>query len=205
MRQQYDLGRKDSLVTDSTVIPLFYPRLRFEHTLKFASNRYHFQDMDNAQSQYELDSTYYFDNYGIIPGDTLMLTDNWREIHNDFSIYQFPDAQNLQQFIKAGVAYQLLQGNFNNGNTPTLYNLMVHGEYRNRTRNRKWDMMAFGNLYQLFLPRCTKIFQQAKHHALFWYHLQPGTEAAIEGRLLPDEQLPVPDRFFKTAAGKCHL
>src|SRR5258706_5691536 len=27
MRQQYDLGRKDSLVTDSTVIPLFYPRL----------------------------------------------------------------------------------------------------------------------------------------------------------------------------------
>ncbi len=147
MRQQYDLGRKDSLVTDSTVIPLFYPRLRFEHTLKFAGNRYHFQDMDNAQSQYVLDSTYYFDNYGIIPGDTVMLTDNWREIHNDFSIYQFPDAQNLQQFIKAGVAYQLLQGNFNNGNTPTLYNLMVHGEYRNRTRNRKWDMIAFGNLY----------------------------------------------------------
>ena len=35
MRQQYDLGKKDSLVTDSTVIPLFYPRVRFEHTISF--------------------------------------------------------------------------------------------------------------------------------------------------------------------------
>jgi hypothetical protein len=153
MRQQYDLGRKDSLVTDSTVIPLFYPRLRFEHTIKLASNRYHFQDMFNTESSYVLDSAYYFDNYGIAtnpyvnPSDTVMLTDSWREIKNDFSIYQFPDAQNLQQYFKAGIAYQFLQGNFNNGNTPTLYNLMVHGEYRNRTRNRKWDMMAFGNLY----------------------------------------------------------
>lgn len=147
LRQQYDFGRKDSLVTDSTVIPLFYPRLRFEHTLKFGSNRYHFQDMANAQNGYELDSTYYFNNYGILPADTLMLTDTWRQVHNDFSIYQFPDAQNLQQFFKAGVAYQLFQGSFNNGNTPTLYNLMVHGEYRNRTRNRKWDMLASGNLY----------------------------------------------------------
>ncbi|HVE61351.1 MAG TPA: putative porin, partial [Chitinophagaceae bacterium] len=33
LRQQYDIGQKDSIVTDSTIIPLFYPRLRFEHTL----------------------------------------------------------------------------------------------------------------------------------------------------------------------------
>ena len=25
LRQQYDFGKKDSIVTDSTVIPLFYP------------------------------------------------------------------------------------------------------------------------------------------------------------------------------------
>ena len=147
MRQQYDFGRKDSLVTDSSVIPLFYPRLRLEHTFKYGNYNYHFQDMSNAQNDYVLDSTYYKNNYSIVPGDTVMLTDGWREISNDFSIYQFPDANNLQQYIKAGIRYQLLNGTFNNGNTPTLYNLMVHGEYRNRTRNRKWDMAAWGNLY----------------------------------------------------------
>ena len=35
LRQQYDLGKKDSIVTDSTVIPLFYPQLRFQHTIQY--------------------------------------------------------------------------------------------------------------------------------------------------------------------------
>lgn len=152
MRQQYDLGRKDSLVTDSTVIPLFYPRLRFEHTLQYGKYNYRFQDLPNSGINYALDSNYYADNYGITlsgvnSADSLILNDQWREITNDFSIYQFPDANNLQQFIKAGIRYQLLHGNFSNGNAPTLNNVMVHGEYRNRTRNQKWDIGAFGNLY----------------------------------------------------------
>ncbi len=29
----------------------------------------------------------------------------------------------------------------------SLYNLFVHGEYRNKTRNKKWDIEAFGNFY----------------------------------------------------------
>ncbi len=44
LRQQYDLGKKDSIVTDSTVVPLFYPRLRFEHTFQFNEKKYVFQD-----------------------------------------------------------------------------------------------------------------------------------------------------------------
>lgn len=44
LRQQYDLGKKDSLVMDSTVVPLFYPRLRFEHTFQLEQNKYIFQD-----------------------------------------------------------------------------------------------------------------------------------------------------------------
>ncbi|HVF82002.1 MAG TPA: putative porin, partial [Flavisolibacter sp.] len=44
LRQQYDLGRKDSVVTDSVVLPLFYPRLRFEHSLRYGKYDYSFQD-----------------------------------------------------------------------------------------------------------------------------------------------------------------
>jgi hypothetical protein len=44
MRQKYDLGKKYSIVTDSTVIPLFYPRLRFEHTFKAGKYSYKFFD-----------------------------------------------------------------------------------------------------------------------------------------------------------------
>ncbi|MDP9230824.1 MAG: putative porin, partial [Bacteroidota bacterium] len=76
LRQQYDLGKKDSLVTDSTVIPLFYPRLRFEHTISY--NSYDLQYLDTNP-----DSAYYKDNYGIdSTGDTLTLRDKWKEIIN---------------------------------------------------------------------------------------------------------------------------
>ncbi len=154
LRQQYDFGRKDSLVTDTTVIPLFYPRVRFEHTFKLGNYNYRYQDtVVTRNGGVTLDSSYYASNYGIKlnplrnPNDSVFLTDKWREIYNDFSIYQFPDAQNLHQFIKAGISYQLLSGRFKNHTSATLHNIMVHGEYRNRTRNKKWDMEALGRLY----------------------------------------------------------
>lgn len=141
LRQQYDLGRKDSLVTDSTVIPLFYPRLRFEHTIQF--NNHSFLYLDNIP-----DSAYYKNNYGIMlnPVDTVTLNDKWKEILNDFSIYQFPDVNNLQQFIKAGATLQNLQGRLS-ALTKSFYNFIIHGEYRNKTKNQKWDIEAFGKLY----------------------------------------------------------
>ncbi len=142
MRQQYDLGKKDSIVSDSTVIPLFFPRLRFEHTFKTGTYRNQFKDNT-------ADSIYYKTFYGLVLRDsidTFQRTDKWREISNDFSIYQFPDAKNLQQFIKAGIEYQLLRGELGN-TTASLYNFIGHGEYRNRTRNQKWDMAATGKLH----------------------------------------------------------
>ena len=39
LRQQYDFGKKDSLVTDSSVVPLFYPRLRLEHTFQYSQRK----------------------------------------------------------------------------------------------------------------------------------------------------------------------
>ena len=141
MRQQYDLGRKDSLVTDSTVIPLFYPRLRFEHTIQYDRLNYSFQD-DVP------DSTYYQDHYNITLNtlnDTVYVEDKWHKVLNDFSIYTFPDANNLQQYLKVGLSMENLQGTLRNGKS-SFYNLIGHGIYRNKTRNGKWDMEASGKL-----------------------------------------------------------
>lgn len=142
MRQQYDLGKKDSIVTDSTVIPLFFPRLRFEHTFTLEQNKYLYQD-------FLADSVYYKTYYDTTlrkPVDTFLVRERWNIITNDFSIYQFPDAKNLHQFIKAGLTIQNLTGefSFSKGN---FYNLFGHAEYRNRTKNDLWDMEANGKLY----------------------------------------------------------
>jgi hypothetical protein len=151
MRQQFDLGKKDSIVTDSTVIPLFYPRLRFEHSISYNTYKYNFFDNPHSTTSagfYVPDSAYYHDNYGlsINPGDTIYFRDRWKSLNNDFSVYQFPDAKNLQQFIKLGAELELLKGEFAH-DTSSLYNVILHGEYRNRTRNQKWDVELFGNFY----------------------------------------------------------
>jgi hypothetical protein len=142
LRQQYDLGQKDSVVTDSTVIPLFYPRLRFEHTIQYSKKRYNFRDNVG-------DSAYYQDFYDTTltaSQDTVELQDQWKELINDFSIYQYPDAKNLHQFFKVGAALQNISLNNNKGSSK-FYNAFGHAEYRNRTRNQKWDMKANGKLY----------------------------------------------------------
>ncbi len=145
MRQQYDIGQKDSLViNDTTVVPLFYPRLRLEHTISYNTYNYRFKDQ-NA------DSTYYKDEYGLdVPPaiGKVFRRDLWKELFNDFSLYTFPDAKNAQQFLKLGASYQALKADFDTGNIIKRYNnLWVHGEYRNRTRNKKWELEAYGEFY----------------------------------------------------------
>ncbi|HEY0680017.1 MAG TPA: putative porin [Chitinophagaceae bacterium] len=146
-RQQYDLGQKDSLViNDTTMIPLFYPRLRFEHTLRLSKHTFRFEDA-NPDSGYPV-----YQLYGIDTAHPFYLQDVWQEIVNDFSIYTFPDKKNPQQFLKLGAAMQNLTGKFDSSRAVSersekFFNFFVHGEYRNRTRNRKWDMEAFGNFY----------------------------------------------------------
>jgi len=142
LRQQYDFGKKDSIVTDSTVVPLFFPRLRFEHTLQYGSRKYEFRDFVG-------DSVYYKTNYDTTLNsavDTFALKDQWKEMINDFSIYQFPDAKNLHQFFKVGAALQNISLENIKGNKK-LFNVFGHVEYRNRTRDQKWDMQANGKLY----------------------------------------------------------
>lgn len=147
LRQQYDLvGTKDSIVTDSSTIPLFYPRVRLEHTINLKTYNYRFID---AQVDTGTTTSYYLKNYNIL--DTTgkyFRQDYWKDLTNDFSFYTYPDAKNSQQFFKAGAAVQLLTGRFDSLTVKeNYYNFILHGEYRNKTRNQKWDVEAFGHFY----------------------------------------------------------
>jgi hypothetical protein len=142
LRQQYDLGRKDSLVTDSTVVPLFYPRLRFEHQFSLTQQKFLYQDFKADSGYY----AYYYDTSFPAATKTFQLKDRWHDITNDFSIYQFPDAKNLRQFIKLGVMLQNLNGEFAGGKKNYI-NTAGHAEYRNKTRNQLWDIEATGRFY----------------------------------------------------------
>lgn len=143
LRQQYDFGKKDSVVTDSTVSRFFLPRFRFEHSLTFSAQKYHFRDI-----QAYPDSVFLNDKYGIkiVDDDTIRYTTRFRELVNDFSIIQFPDATNPLQFLKLGASlynHKALLDTVNDVFT----NIKLHGEYRNRTKNRKWDMLLYGEFY----------------------------------------------------------
>ncbi|HMC87010.1 MAG TPA: putative porin [Chitinophagaceae bacterium] len=144
LRQQYDLGKKDSVQTDSVTIHLFYPKLRLEHS--FQLNSYKYQYIDGGASAYN-DTNFYqpFYNFLTVPA-TYQLQDKWNEIINDFSVYQFPDTKNPQQFIKLGASLQNLTGVFDGGSA-TYHNTWIHAEYRNKTRNQKWDAEVQGQLY----------------------------------------------------------
>jgi Putative porin len=150
LRQQYDIiGKKDSIVTDTTVIPLFYPFFRAEHTIQFSTYKYNFTD-DTP------DSAYYATHYGYttssspyvitFQSDTFSRQDSWRKLSNDFSLYQFPEPKNPQQFIKVGATIEYLGGIFDSS-AASYYNFFLHGEYRNKTRNQKWDIEANGKFY----------------------------------------------------------
>lgn len=142
-RQSYDLGKRDSVaVNDSTTEFLFYPKLRLQHTIQSATYRYQFRDI-------VADSLLYQNWYDITLKkdlDTFQLWEKWRVLTNDFSIYQFPDTKNTAQFFLAGVSYQQIRASLDTGQF-SFYNIQVHGEYRNRTRNKKWDMLLKAEFY----------------------------------------------------------
>jgi hypothetical protein len=150
LRQQYDIiGKKDSIVTDTTVIPLFYPQFRAEYNIQYSTYKYAFNDGNP-------DSLYYANNYNyhissspyaiLFVPSTYSKQDYWRRFINDFSLYQFPDSKNPQQFLKAGISFEYLGGIFDSSST-SFYNVFLHGEYRNKTRNQKWDIEANGKFY----------------------------------------------------------
>jgi len=142
LRQFYDFGKKDSIITDSTAYKIFYPRFRLEHTLRFTGSSFQFYDEVADSALYRQ----YFNR--IMPDSSYIgYQDRWTDITNQFSILTFPDKNNQSQFIKAGIALQNLGGRFDSVVRKNFYNVYVLGEYRNRTRNQVWDIEARGELY----------------------------------------------------------
>lgn len=140
-RNQYDIGRKDSLVTDSTVVPLFFPRVRIEHQLRFDKEQYAFID--------KVPGATFYNQFYQIPlqlGDTIDLRDKWQLLTNDFSLYQFPDEKNLKQYFKIGATLQLIWGT-TSLQSNSFFNSAGNFSYRNITRNKKWDLAIDGVLY----------------------------------------------------------
>lgn len=141
LRHSYDLGQKDSIVKDSSVIRLFYPRVRFEHVFQLSHTDDRYIDVNTNKSDY---LTYY--NY-IVASDTLLFRDRWRNMTNELAIYTYPDKKNQAQYFKVDGGWQWLTGSFGQYLRHSYTTLYGGAEYRNQTRNRKWDMEAVGKLY----------------------------------------------------------
>ncbi len=148
LQQHYDIGQKDSIVTDSVTYKLFYPRLRFQHTFNLSSYTYAYEDDIPVDSDY----AHYYNYAGPYPFfDTVHFQDRWLSFTNEFSIISYPEKKNLNQFLKLSAALQQLSGaiDYTINPVPILNekNVYVSAEYRNRTRNQKWDVEANGQLY----------------------------------------------------------
>src|SRR6185312_14640692 len=63
-RQSYDLGKKDSIIiNDSTTEYLFYPKLRFQHTINYTTSSYQFRDTISNPFYAAADSAFYKQKY----------------------------------------------------------------------------------------------------------------------------------------------
>lgn len=147
VRQSYDLGKKDSVaINDSTTEYLFYTKWRLQHSLTISTNTYNFVDP-------KADSLYYRKNYGYNFAnrqDSFELYEKWQTIQNDFTVIQYPDTKNSAQYLAAGITVQNIKANTSRG---IFYfeNVFVHGSYKNRTRNKLWDIALNAQLYSLGL------------------------------------------------------
>lgn len=143
IRQSYDFGKRDSVaIDDSTMAYLYYPKMRVQYTFRTEKNRFLFSDI-------AADSSLYSKWYNInLPAatDTLSFLENWKNTQHELSFIQYPDTKNLSQFLQFGVNYQQLFGKINNSEL-LFHNFSINGEYRNRTKNKKWDMLLNTHFY----------------------------------------------------------
>ncbi|MCX6313875.1 MAG: hypothetical protein NTX08_03970 [Sphingobacteriales bacterium] len=143
LRQTYDLGKRDTInINDTTREFLFYPKLRLQYSFNLNTYQYNFRD-------YAADSLIYkawYDTSLRRSTDSFYVREKWTVISNDFSLLQFPETKNPAQFFLAGARLENIKGELKGGTT-NLYNLVLHAEYRNKTRNKLWDVLAKGEYY----------------------------------------------------------
>jgi Putative porin len=147
LRQTYDIGKNDSIaINDSTTEYLFYPKLRAQYSFTYSTYNYNYRDV-------LADSMIYKRWYDVILKDSIdsiNVQEKWSVITNDFSLLQFPDTKNSGQFLLVGAKLENIKGEFfrvTGTGTKNFYNLALHGEYRNKTRNKLWDVLLKGEFY----------------------------------------------------------
>lgn len=143
IRQSYDIGKKDSVaINDSTTEYLFYPKLRIQHSFTYGTYNYQYRD-EKADS---LIYKQWYDTTLKQAIDSFYAREKWTVISNDFSLLQFPDTKNPGQFLLLGARLENIKGELKY-RTSNYHNLVLHGEYRNKTRNKRWDILATGEFY----------------------------------------------------------
>lgn len=155
-RHSYDIGKRDSIqINDSTKEYLFYPKLRFQHTISYNTYTYQFQDtigrehvnwVEDSKGDSAIFKKWYDTSLNVTTGLNFLVRDKWKVLTNDFSIRQFPETKNPAQFIEVGARVENLKGMFAK-DTTNFYNVALHAEYRNKTRNKKWDALLNGEFY----------------------------------------------------------
>jgi hypothetical protein len=149
-RHQYDLGQQDSLLNpnDSTVTRVFYPRFRMQHSFSFRNGTFSYADAFFTDTNSAYAQEIYGQRFGVSDLKRIShIREQWKDLSNEFALIGFPEKNNLDQFFKAGAGFQWLSGRFDTATTRQYNNLYLLGEYRNRTRNRKWDINAHARLY----------------------------------------------------------
>ncbi|MDQ0108305.1 Putative porin [Chitinophaga terrae (ex Kim and Jung 2007)] len=140
IQQQYDWGHGDTIhVNDTTDYYKYDPVFRVQYTFNIESGNYGFIDSG-------ADTAFYVNHYDFIPGDTVRAQHKFRTLSNDLSLIQFPVRGNLGHFINLGARFESTAGTFLDADI-NFSNLALHGEYRNKTRNQKWDFSAKGEFY----------------------------------------------------------
>lgn len=142
-KHYYDLGKVDSVLNkeDSTYNKIFYSRLRIQHIVSYSKYNYEFIDNNVDTSNYRK----YF-GLQLLSNHPLQMFNTWKIINNELSILTFPDKNNLAQFLKVGASYESIKGYLGTIHKND-YNINVLGEYRNRTKNKIWDIEATGKLF----------------------------------------------------------
>jgi hypothetical protein len=147
LRQTYDIGKNDSIaINDSTTEYLFYPKLRAQYTFSYSNQNNQFQDIAADSLLYKT----WYDTTLRKKTDSLYVHEKWNVISNDFSLLQFPDTKNAAQFLLAGIKLENIKGQFYRAaaiETKSYYNIILHGEYRNKTKNKLWDVLLKGEFY----------------------------------------------------------
>ncbi|MBX5439585.1 MAG: hypothetical protein IRZ29_08600 [Thermoflavifilum sp.] len=145
---EYDWGKGDSVkINDTTTLYRFYPIFRVQHTLQISQLQEQYRDTIVMYDT--LDAYFYTLHYPDIanPGDTsIIASHSWKRISNDLALVQFPFPENQSQFLREGITYETIQGRDLQGKQ-RFHNLYGHVEYRNKTRNQKWDIRLYGVLY----------------------------------------------------------